>query len=100
MRPEIEQLIKLGLLPSESEASVEQVREIEVLVRAINKPVSDSEAMAMVGIFGSDSCFGLAWSILHLIESAPGWPLVDCLSNLNNEWVLSLRDRSVRGRKL
>ena len=24
------------------------------------------------GVFGPDECFGLAWSILHLIETAPG----------------------------
>lgn len=54
----------------------------------------------MVSLFGQDSCFGLAWSLLHLIETSPNWPLSDVLSNCSNEWVLRLRDRAVAGGKL
>ncbi|MDB6032726.1 MAG: hypothetical protein JWM16_3064, partial [Verrucomicrobiales bacterium] len=35
--------------------------------------------LALVKVFGPDDYYGLAWSLLHLIESAPGWPLADCL---------------------
>jgi hypothetical protein len=35
--------------------------------------------------------------MLHLIETAPGWPLTDGLVNLNNERVVTLRDRAVHG---
>lgn len=97
MRPEITRLILLGQLLPEAEASVEHLRQLEVLLLSISKPVSNEEARALVRLFGPDSCFGLAWTVLHLIESAPGWPLVDCLSNSNNEWVALLRDRAVRG---
>ena len=38
--------------------------------------------------------FGLAWSLLHAIETAPGWPLMDVLSNADNEWIERLRERS------
>ena len=97
MRPEITRLALLGRLPSESEASVEHLRQVEALLLSVSKPVSNDEARALVRLFGPDSCYGLAWSMLHLIETAPGWPLADCLANLSNEWVLTLRDRAVRG---
>lgn len=98
MRPEIQQLIDLGALPPEAEASLEYLRVAESLLRAIEKPVSDEEARGLISLFGPpDSCYGFAWSILHLIESAPSWPIADCLENPKNEWVASLRDRAVRG---
>jgi len=98
MRPEIERLVQLGPLPPEPAASIEYLREAEKLILAVSKPVTNEEARALVTLFGPpDSCYGLAWSVLHLIESAPGWPMVDCLENPNNEWVVSLRDRAVRG---
>jgi hypothetical protein len=64
---------------------------------SVNKPVSDDEARTLVSLFGTDGCFGLAWTILHLIESSPNWPIVECLANSSNEWVVSLRDRARRG---
>jgi hypothetical protein len=97
MRPEIKRLLLLGPLPAESGASVEHLRQLDGILRSVVKPVSNEEARALVKLFGPDNCFGLAWSLLHLIESAPGWPLMDCLANSDNEWVVSLRDRAIRG---
>jgi hypothetical protein len=97
MRPEITRLILLGPLPSEAEASVEYLRQVETLLLSVTKPVSNGEARALVRLFGHDGCFGLASTVLHLIESAPGWPLVDCLANSNNVWVAALQDRAARG---
>ncbi len=97
MRPEIKRLLLLGPLPSENVASVDHLGLIEAELRSVVKPLTDEEARAMVTLFGSDGCFGVAWSFLHLIETAPGWPIADCLTNLENEWVISLRDRAIRG---
>jgi len=72
MRAEITQLLAFGILPDETSASSElAVR--EALIHGITPPVTLVEAKALAGILGRDDCFGLAWSILHLIESAPGW---------------------------
>jgi len=92
MRPEINRLVLLGPLPPEPEASVEHLRQVEALLLSVTKPVPNEEARALVKLFGP-GCFGLAWSILHLIESAPGWPLADCLVDSSDEWVALLRDR-------
>ena len=97
MRAEINRLLLLGPLPSENDASVDPLRLVEAELKAVVKPFRDDEARALVTLFGPDGCFGIAWSFLHLIETAPGWPIADCLTNLENEWVISLRDRAVRG---
>lgn len=97
VRQEINTLYTLGPLPSEHDANPELIRKYEDLYRAIIRPITDEEARLLVKLFGSDGCFGLASSLIHLIETAPGWPLKDCLNNLDNEWIIVLRNRSIKG---
>jgi hypothetical protein len=97
MRDEILQLVDLGPLPSENSemATEERLRLYEQLLHSIQEPITDDEACALIELFGPDSCFGLAWSILHLIETAPGWPIQECLEHANkdNEWIQLLTVR-------
>lgn len=97
VRTEVDELEKLGPLPSEDEAGVAQLERIEKLYRAITRPITDDEARVLVELFGPDGCYGVASSFMHLIETAPGWPLKECLQQLNNEWKVELRNRAVRG---
>jgi hypothetical protein len=97
MRPEISRLVELGRLPSEDDADIEKLRKYEVEYRGIARPITDEEAMALVGLFGDDGCFGLASSLMHLIETAPGWPIKNALSDTDNPWVLELKNRAIRG---
>lgn len=97
VRTEVRELEKLGLLPSEDDAEVAQLKTIEALHRAIAKPITDDEARILVELFGPDGCYGVASSFMHLIETAPSWPLEECLRNLNNEWKIELRNRAIRG---
>ena len=96
LRHKIQQLLSLGPLPSESEATEEAVTRPEVALRAIQPPLSLEEAVAVVSLFGPDTCFGLAWSLLHLIETAPGWE--EYARHLPNEgdWADLLRQRAER----
>ena len=90
MRQEVIELSRLGPLPSEKavlENLVELREDYDTLTRSIKKPITDEEARVLVKIFGPDGCFGLPWILMHLIESAPGWPLLDCLENTDNEWI-------------
>ena len=96
VRVEVEELEKLGRLPSEDGAEVTQLKKIEELYRAIAKPLTDDEARVLIELFGPDGCFGVASSFMHLIETAPGWPLKDCFQNLDNEWKVELRNRATR----
>lgn len=84
MRPEIRRLVELGRLPSEDDADIEKLRKYEVEYRGITRPITDEEAMALVGLSGDDGCFGLASSLMHLVETAPGWPIKNCLSDTDN----------------
>jgi len=96
MRSEIKQLKLLGPLPSENEVSTEQLQTYEKLLKSIHTPISNEEARFLVSLFDKnpDDCFGIAWTILHLIETAPSWPLKDCLEKSNNEWVNRLVTRA------
>ena len=70
-RKEVEDLVVLGPLPDEN-ADEEAIAIHAGLLGKIARPVSDEEAALLVGLFGPDDCYGLAWTLLHLIESAPG----------------------------
>lgn len=95
MRAEIERLLSLGAFPLESRASPEHVKSVQALVAGIYPPLTDQEAAALVKLFGPDTFFGLAWTLLHLIETAPDWPIQDCLPiEIENEWVRLLRQRA------
>jgi hypothetical protein len=97
VRNAIREMNSLGPLPSEDQADVEVLKKYDELYRSITKPITDEEAKVLVKLLGHDGCFGLASSIVHLIESAPGWPLEECLHDQKNEWVVELRNRAVRG---
>jgi len=102
MREEVKQLFKLGPLPSTDEALAapaqfeDTLGKFERLIGALRKPVTNEEAGALVTLFGPDECFGVAWTLLHLIESAPGWPIKECLKDEQKEWVKRLRERALR----
>jgi|SRR5215467_13636771 len=97
MRVEVIELGRLGALPPSDGAVAENLQELldkyQNLIMSINKPVTDEEARVLVTVFGPDDCFGLVWRLVALVESAPGWPLADCLENASNEWIQMLRQR-------
>jgi hypothetical protein len=39
----------------------------------------------------------MAWTLVHLVESAPGWPLLGQLPDLDNPWITLLRERATKG---
>jgi hypothetical protein len=80
-------------LPAEDDATQEGIELLEGLLNVIAAPVSDEEAQALLGTFGPDGCFGLAWSVLHLIESAPSALSAEYSQNSENEWVKLLEER-------
>ena len=97
MRKEIKELAKMGPLPSYKIAmqsdQLEKLDGYSQLIVAIRKPVTDEEARVLASLFGPDDGFGLEETLIHLVESAPGWPLWDCLEDMSNEWIQRLRRR-------
>lgn len=93
MRQEVREFVALGPLPDE-QADEQVIQRYEDLLGRIQAPVTDEEARALVTAFGPDDCYGLAWTLLHLIESAPRWPIQDALPEAGNEWTQLLRTRA------
>lgn len=94
MRNEVRELIKLGPMPPEKMVEVELVEKYEKLMHAIKSPLTKTEAERLARLFGPDSFYGLAWTLISLIESAPEWPKNVTLPDIENEWVKLLRDRA------
>jgi hypothetical protein len=96
MRVGISQVVALGQLPDEALAEVTRVQTFETALAQVESPLTDEEALALLSVFPSDesSCFGLAWSVLHLIETAPGWPLAQARLLATNPWVRSMLERA------
>ena len=101
VRDEVKELLETGPFPSEEESirnPAPLLEKYEQLLLSIEAPVSDEEARALTGVFGVDGCFGLGWTLLHLIETAPNWPPKEGLENVGNEWIQMLKDRAERWR--
>ncbi|HTJ72719.1 MAG TPA: hypothetical protein VL551_34590 [Actinospica sp.] len=82
-----------GPLPDENQR-IEAIERAENLLRRISAPVTDEEAHALVACFGPDNCFGLAWTLLHLIETAPGAPDAVYRGEVGNQWIQRLNQRT------
>lgn len=102
VRGEVEELLALGQPPSSEEVIrsrlVSLVEKYEKLIGAIEKPVTDEEATVLVRLFGCDDFFGMGWTLPHLIETAPNWPIEGALKDVGNEWIAMLKDRAERWR--
>ncbi|MEY9845236.1 hypothetical protein [Streptacidiphilus sp. MAP5-3] len=98
MRREVEDFVSAGPIPSE-DASDEEIDRCGEQLKRITPPVSDDEAQALATAFGPDDCFGLAWTLLHLIETAPGAATADYQRDPDNYWVkrLNARVENTRG---
>lgn len=98
MRACVSKLVDLGPLPDEEAADVTRLQAFEAALAQVERPVTGEEALALLSIFPPDesSCFGLAWSVLHLVETAPGWPLAQARLHAANPWVRALLERAAR----
>ena len=105
MRSEVIELGRLGPLPSHKSVLADPNGEALVnrygnLIASIKPPVTDAEARVLVGIFGPDECFEVEWRLVHLIETAPNWPLSDCLMDSGNEWIALLKQRVENAKRI
>ncbi|MFF2024399.1 hypothetical protein ACFVW2_21670 [Streptomyces sp. NPDC058171] len=71
MRPKVQAFVAAGPLP-EWDADEEEIDHRVNQLEAISTPVTPDEAQALAACFGPDDCYGVAWSLLHLIETGPG----------------------------
>ncbi len=100
VRDVIKELAALGRFPRSEGANVDTLRQQGTLLAAIQRPLSPEEARILVGLFGPDTYDGLAWTLLHLVETTPGWPLEECLAAMESgEWRERMRERAGNGRR-
>jgi hypothetical protein len=94
MQVSIRKLIELGKLPSIENADASILKKYQDLLLSIEEPITDEEAVGLMGVLGPDDCFGLAWTLIHIAETAPGWPLREALADVNSEWVKTIMQRA------
>ncbi len=94
MRPEVQAFVADGPLPDWDAEGEEIDRRCDQL-EAIAKPVTGEEACALVSCFGPDDCYGVAWTLLHLIEAGPNPVLTTEPDRDANEWHHTLWARIV-----
>ena len=97
IRSEVQQLIDLGPFPDSAHAEPDDLDRRGALLQSIQRPLTREEAAALLSCFGPDEAFGLAWTLLHLIETAPGGaPIAAKPNSSDNEWIRLLWDRAHR----
>ncbi|GGP78213.1 hypothetical protein [Streptomyces abikoensis] len=93
MGPEVQSFVVDGPLPDRNAGEEEIERRVKQL-EAIPSPVTTEEAHALAGCFGPDDCYGVAWSLVHLIETTSGpLPSVSRPGPDTNEWQQTLWSR-------
>lgn len=60
IRPQVEQLLKLGPFPPSQGVDMGKIKAQQELLEAIKPPISDEEAKQLVNLFGPDDYYGLA----------------------------------------
>jgi hypothetical protein len=96
MRPEVQAFIADGPLP-DWDASAEEIDCRGEQLTAISRPVTGEEARSLIACFGPDDCHGVAWTLLHLIETGPNPVLISRPAPDANEWQHLLWKRAVNG---
>ena len=97
MRPEYEQLVRLGPLPTDDDINDQTARPYVEAIDALREGPTAEEALALITVFPSDdsTALELAWGVLHAIEASPSWPIWSALDD-RNWWVTLLRERCER----
>ena len=80
VRPEVLTLAEFGPLPPEEAWDEGSINDFAAAIAAVTQPLSGEERDALLPLFdrpSDDSVWGVAWGVLHLLETAPddGWQL-------------------------
>ena len=102
MRQAVVELVALGRLPSEDAGDLDQSdldRRQRLLAEIGTTAPTATEAVALLDVFpgDEDSCFGLAWALVHIVESSRDWPVTGALDARSGWWIELLRYRTSTG---
>jgi hypothetical protein len=76
-------------MPASNEATDERVEQWERAVGAIERPVTDEESVVLMNALpnAEDDCYGLAFTLQHACETAPGYgPELVAKSTVSGHW--------------
>ena len=94
MQKAIQSMVALGPIPSEDTIEQEELEMWDDLImHQVQEPLTDEEGLAISGLFGPDSCFGLNYKLMHLLETAPGWPVPGMFEHMHPEWAGAIMSR-------
>ena len=94
MRDCVRRLVERPNLILSDDTPIETVEWVEEQIALFERPAQNDEATGLLKLLtASDetSCFGLNWTILHFIETAPGWPIWPALQDAKGPWADRLR---------
>ncbi len=74
MQDAVPNFVRLGPLPGSSAATEEVLAKRVTALNAISFPITDEESLVLAECFGPDECFGVAGTLLQLVETAHGSP--------------------------
>ena len=102
VRSPVAELVSLGPVPGAAQQDTDPHAERrESLGEELRRAgtASDDDARALVALLPPDDgdAYGVVWTLLHVIESAPGWPLEDVLGTGGGPWVQLLERRAANG---
>jgi hypothetical protein len=92
----VRRVLSIGRLPSDdSDPDCALLGEWQSALDAVDSPVTEEEAVALVGCLPPDesTAFGLAWTLVHIIESAAIGPAFIASLDERSWWTMQLRDR-------
>jgi hypothetical protein len=71
VRSEVIELKELGVMPNHDDDTVEDIviENFENLLGSLGGSINKDEGEILIQIFPEESCYGLEWTLLHLIES-------------------------------
>jgi|HubBroStandDraft_6_1064221.scaffolds.fasta_scaffold389727_2 hypothetical protein len=100
IRKEVREFVEMGPIPDSDSVTEEQLDRLGAAIDKITRPITREEAALLLTVFGPDECYGLAWTLLHLIESVPGGvPIEEEPGPDANEWVRGIWNAMQRAKQ-
>jgi hypothetical protein len=93
VREEVQAFVDLGPFPPEDVIGQDDIEERDRRLNLITAPLTDEEAILLLNSFGPDDCYGMAWTVLHLIETSPTSAVLSEPPPDANEWLIRLWKR-------
>jgi hypothetical protein len=99
VRDSVQRIVAWGRLPDDGhDIGEDMLTKWAAAIDGLEGPLTDDEAIALLSCFPPDdsTVFGVSWSLLHKIETAPYGPtFIEALDD-RSWWVALLKERAIR----